>query len=164
MSAGKAMLTLHLSLQKSAARPNPWKQSKPPNQGNRKLWDARKEAKLDNLRGVRDETLDGVLHPLVLEYLRAVECNGMVARHPGSKARVEAGLHPNAKSNLDQVYKQIFKDVRKHRVLVVKRSNQRLGTTVSSPFEAVDKMLPDRSIAPRQTHRPRPEAGELANG
>jgi len=114
----------------------------------RLLWDARKEAKLDNLRGVRDETLDGVLHPLVLEYLRAVECNGMVARHPGSKARVEAGLHPNAKNNLDQVYKQIFKDVRKHRVLVVKRGNQRLGTTVSSPFEAVDKMLPDRSIAP----------------
>ena len=112
------------------------------------LWHVRKEQDLDNLRGVQDKVLDGLIHPLLLDYLRSVEKKGMVARHPGSKERVEAGLHPNAKAHLDQVYKQIFKDVRKHRVLVVRKDNVALGNTVSSPFEAVDKMLPDRSIAP----------------
>lgn len=112
------------------------------------LWHVRKEQDLDNLRGVQDKVLDGLIHPLLLDYLRSVEEKGMVARHPGSTERVEAGLHPNAKAHLDQVYKQIFKDVRKHRALVVRKDNVALGNTVSSPFEAVDKMLPDRSIAP----------------
>jgi len=112
------------------------------------LWEVRKEKGLDNLRGVRDQSLEGIIHPLLLEYLRSVSENGMVARHPGSSQRVESGLHPNAKAHLDQVYKQIFKDVKKHRILVVKKGNEALGNTISSPFEAVDKMLPDRSIAP----------------
>ena len=112
------------------------------------LWKVRKAQGLDNLRGVQDKSLDGAIHPLLLEYLRAVEESGMNARHPGAQERVESGLHPNAKRHLDQVYKQIFKDVRKHRVLVVKKGNGCLGNTVSSPFEAVDKMLPDRSVAP----------------
>jgi hypothetical protein len=76
------------------------------------LWHVRKEQDLDNLRGVQDKVLDGLIHPLLLDYLRSVEKKGMVARHPGSKERVEAGLPPNAKAHLDQVYKQIFKDVR----------------------------------------------------
>ena len=114
----------------------------------RALWDARKENSLDNLKGVNSPELDAILHPLLLEYLRSVEENGMVARHPGSDSRVSSGLHPNAKLHLNQVYKQIFKDVKKHRVLVTKQGNSALGPTVSSPFEAVDKMMPDRSIAP----------------
>ena len=73
------------------------------------LWHVRKEQDLDNLRGVQDKVLDGLIHPLLLDYLRSVEEKGMVARHPGSTERVEAGLHPNAKAHLDQVYKQIFK-------------------------------------------------------
>ena len=72
----------------------------------------------------------------------------MHARHEGERTRVVSGLHPNAKKHLDQVYKQIWKDVRKKRVLVVRKGNPLLQDTVSSPFEAVDKMLPDRTIAP----------------
>lgn len=112
------------------------------------LWEARMEVGLDNLRGVTSEVLEEILHPNLLEYLRCVESSGMVARHPGSMKRVEAGLHPNAKLHLDQVYRQIWKDVKKHRVLVVRKSNKNLGSTVSSPFEAVNKQLPNRTIAP----------------
>lgn len=72
----------------------------------------------------------------------------MPARHEGMRSRVVSGLHPNAKKHLDQVYKQIWKDVRKRRVLVVRKGNPLLQDTISSPFEAVDKMLPDRTIAP----------------
>ena len=91
------------------------------------LWDARAAHGLDNLKGVNSKELDSILHPLLLEYLRSVGNQGMVARHLGSD--------------------QIFKDVKKHRVLVTRKNNKNLGVTVSSPFEAVDKMLPDRTIA-----------------
>ena len=91
------------------------------------LWDARAAHGLDNLKGVNSKELDSILHPLLLEYLRSVGNQGMVTRHPGSD--------------------QIFKDVKKHRVLVTRKNNKNLGVTVSSPFEAVDKMLPDRTIA-----------------
>lgn len=60
---------------------------------------------------------------------------------------MKAKLHPNAKRNVDQVYHQVAKDVKKHRALVVDGDLKELGTTVSSPFEAVDKLLPDRSIS-----------------
>ena len=48
------------------------------------------------------------------------------------------------------LYKQIWKDVSKQRVLVLPaaRDHPFLRDTVSSPFEAVDKLLPDRTIAP----------------
>lgn len=61
---------------------------------------------------------------------------------------MKACLHPNAKKNLGQVYSQLWKDVRKHRALVVDRDHPGLETTISSPFEAVDKLLPDRTISP----------------
>ncbi len=112
------------------------------------LWKKREEMGFNNLRGVREKVLEEVLHPDMVEYLRSVEKHGMVARHDGARTRVESGLHPNAKKHLDQVYKQIWKDVRKKRVLVVRKTNEALRDTISSPFEAVDKMLPDRTIAP----------------
>eukprot|EP00438_Fugacium_kawagutii_P014165 Skav213278 [mRNA] locus=scaffold2944:132640:149231:+ [translate_table: standard] len=113
----------------------------------RALWSAREAAGLANLSGVNQPYVEEVLHPLMVDYLRSVEKEGMPARHPGAERRVEADLHPNAKKHIDQVYKQIWKDVRKNRVLVVHRKNKNLGATISSPFEAVDKMLPDRSVS-----------------
>ena len=113
----------------------------------RALWEVREGTDLDNLKGITNPDLAKILHPLMLEYLVNVKENGMVARHPGSEERQEGNLHPNAKRHLGQVYKQIWKDVRKHRVLVVQKSNPNLEGVVSSPFEAVDKMNPDRSIS-----------------
>ena len=111
------------------------------------LWSARQEKGLDNLKGVEEPVLEGILHPDLLAYLRSVHKNGMQARHVGERKRVTAGLHPKAKQSVDQVYKQIWKDVKKNRVLVVAQDNPALRGTVSSPFEAVDKMMPDRSIS-----------------
>lgn len=112
------------------------------------LWRVREQRGFNNLKGVKEKTVEEVLHPDMVSYLRSVEQYGMSARHEGVRSRVVSGLHPNAKKNLDQVYKQIWKDVRKRRVLVVRKGNPLLVDTVSSPFEAVDKMLPDRTIAP----------------
>ena len=111
------------------------------------LWEVREECGLMNLKGVDCPTLDDQLHPDHLEYLRTIRKEGMPARYVGPRERVKAKLHPNAKRNLNQVYKQIAKDVGKHRVLVVDSNHPGLAKTVSSPFEAVDKMLPDRSLS-----------------
>ena len=85
------------------------------------LWDARATHGLANLRGVEDPCLDKILHPDLLAYLRHVKRHGMEARHVGPRERATAGLHPNAKRNLEQVYAQIWKDVKKHRVLLQAR-------------------------------------------
>ena len=112
------------------------------------LWKVRERLGFNNLKGVKEKVVEEVLHPDMVEYLRSVEKHGMPARHEGERSRVASNLHPNAKKHLDQVYKQIWKDVRKRRVLVVRKANPLLQDTISSPFEAVDKMLPDRTIAP----------------
>lgn len=112
------------------------------------LWQARERLGRNNLAGVDDPRLDTILHPDVLAYLRSVRFAGMRARFTGPRKRVKACLHPNAKKNLGQVYSQLWKDVRKHRALVVDRDHPGLETTISSPFEAVDKLLPDRTISP----------------
>ena len=111
------------------------------------LWDARATHGLANLRGVEDPCLDKILHPDLLAYLRHVKRHGMEARHVGPRERAMAGLHPNAKRNLEQVYAQIWKDVKKHRVLVASQDHPKLGNTMASPFEAVPKLLPDRSVS-----------------
>eukprot|EP00435_Cladocopium_sp_Y103_P066065 s1381_g28.t1 len=71
----------------------------------------------------------------------------MAARFQGVRSRTFAKLHPNARRNVDQVYHQVSKDVKKHRVLVVDGSLPELTGTMSSPFEAVAKMLPDRTLS-----------------
>eukprot|EP00435_Cladocopium_sp_Y103_P033871 s4663_g8.t1 len=48
---------------------------------------------------------------------------------------------------MNQVYQQLMKDVLKHRVLVVSRNNERLQHAISPPFEAVPKMLPNRTLS-----------------
>ena len=111
------------------------------------LWQVREEKGLMNLAGIDQVEFDSVLHPDHLEYLRQVRKFGMPARYVGKRHRVRAKLHPNAKRNLDQVFQQVAKDVKKHRVLVADGMLPELGATVSSPFEAVDKMLPDRTIS-----------------
>eukprot|EP00435_Cladocopium_sp_Y103_P012460 s1027_g3.t1 len=111
------------------------------------LWEVREEQGLMNLKGVECDSLEGLLHPDLLAYLRSVRHYGMEARYVGPRERVKAKLHPNAKRSIDQVFKQIAKDVKKHRALVVDGSMEELGGTVSSPFETVDKQMPDRSIS-----------------
>ena len=113
----------------------------------RALWAVREEWGCNNLKGVTDPRLDQILHPDHLAYMRDVEKNGMNARFVGERRRVEGSLHPNARRNVDQVYRQLMKDVKKGRILVVSQAHAKLGTTVSSPFEVVQKMLPDRSLS-----------------
>ena len=112
------------------------------------LWQVREEKGLNNLAGVDEKTLDTILQPDMLAYTREVRHKGLAARYNGSRQHVCTKPHPNARRNLDQVFKQIWKDVVKQRVLVVSASHPALSKVVSSPFNAVDKMLPDRSIAP----------------
>ena len=112
------------------------------------LWEVREDRGLMNLKGVDEVCLDRTLHPDLLAYLRHVRKYGMPARYVGPRDRVKAKMHPNARRNVNQVYKQVAKDVKKHRALVVDGSHVGLGGTVSSPLEAVDKMLPDRTISP----------------
>ena len=114
------------------------------------LWQVREEKGLANLSGVKSERLDQVLHPDLLAYLRDVRKKGMAARFQGQRTRVKTRLHPNARKNLDQVYKQIAKDVGRHRVLLVGSDHPGLCHTVCSPFETVAKMLPDRTISTEQ--------------
>lgn len=92
------------------------------------LWQARERLGRNNLAGVDDPRLDTILHPDVLAYLRSVRFAGMRARFTGPRKRVKACLHPNAKKNLGQVYSQLWKDVRKHRALVVDRDHPGLET------------------------------------
>ena len=112
------------------------------------LWQVREERNLNNLAGVDDQGLDTILHPDMLAYMREVRHKGLAARYNGPRQRVRTKPHPNARRNLDQVFKQIWKDVVKQRVLVVPSDHPVLTKVVSSPFNAVDKMLPDRSLAP----------------
>ena len=114
------------------------------------LWQVREERGLANLAGVKDKRLDGVLHPDLLAYLRDVRGRGMAARFQGPRARVRTRLHPNARKNLDQVFRQIAKDVGKHRVLLVGSEHSGLCHTVCSPFETVAKMNPDRTVSSEQ--------------
>ena len=83
------------------------------------LWQVREEQGLNNLAGVADGYLDTVLRPHLLDYLRDVRHRGMAARCVGERKRLRAKPHPNARRHLDQLYKQIWKDISKHRVLVV---------------------------------------------
>ena len=118
------------------------------------LWQVREERGLNNLRGVENPYLDTILHPDLLDYLREVRRRGLAARcvddRAGDRQRCKARIHPNGRRNLGQLYRQIWKDVHKMRALVVPADVEELGAVVSSPFAAVDKMLPDRSVAPEK--------------
>ena len=111
------------------------------------LWIAREHLGRHNLQGVDDPSLDSTLHPDHLAYLRDVRQQGMPARYQGQRERVQTTPHPRAKSNLNQVYRQLMKDVALHRVLVIDADHPCLQHTVSSPFEAVPKMLPNRTLS-----------------
>ena len=111
------------------------------------LWEVREDRGLANLAGVESAELDDILHPDMLAYMRDVRRQGMAARYVGERHRVTASLHPNAKKHVQQVFYQIAKDVKKHRVLLVTVDNPDLAGTYSSPFEAVDKLLPDRTLS-----------------
>ena len=120
---------------------------------------------MDNLRGVYDPDLDKRLGPALLEYLRHVATEGVPARSTGERGRVEAQPHQSARSAMDQLFKQIWKEVRKGRVLIAPKKGivERLPVT-SSSFGAVDKQNPDRSIAAekRIVHDQRPVNSHVA--
>ncbi|CAK9076517.1 unnamed protein product [Durusdinium trenchii] len=111
------------------------------------LWIAREHLGRNNLQGVDSEELDPLVHPDHLDYLREVRAQGMPARYQGQRERVATRPHPRARADLGQVYVQLMKDIMKHRVLVVSADHQDLGHTVSSPFELVPKMLPNRTLS-----------------
>ena len=113
----------------------------------RSLWQVREDRGLNNLKGVERPYLDTVLHPDLLAYLRDVRQRGLAARCPGPRERRRAKLRPNARRHVDQLYRQIWKDVAKQRVLVVPSAHSLLQGVVASPSDAVDKMLPDRTVA-----------------
>ena len=107
------------------------------------LWIVREKLGRNNLEGVEDEGLDPLLHP----DLRDVRRYGMAARYQGVRERVRTKPHPRARANMDQVFKQLMKDVAKHRVLVADADLPQLSHVVSSPFETVPKMLPNRTLS-----------------
>ena len=111
------------------------------------LWIAREHLGRNNLQGVDDPCLDGLLHPDHLAYLREIREQGMPARYEGERQRLRTQPHPRARENMGQVFRQLMKDVAKHRVLVVRSDHEGLRHTASSPFEAVPKMLPNRTIS-----------------
>eukprot|EP00435_Cladocopium_sp_Y103_P032360 s4058_g8.t1 len=111
------------------------------------LWIARECSHRNNLAGVDDTCLDDLLHPDLLEYLREVRRQGMPARFQGERVRIANRPHPRARANMQQVYRQLMKDVSKHRVLVVDSGHECLQWATSSPFEAVPKMLPNRALS-----------------
>ena len=111
------------------------------------LWQVREETGRNNLAGVDSESLDGIIEENTLAYMRDVREFGMSARYTGERNRVRSKPHPNARANMGQVYKQVWKDVGKARALVVDSGHKALTTVVASPFEAVDKMNPDRTIS-----------------
>ena len=111
------------------------------------LWEVREKAGMMNLAQVDDPELDRVLHPHLLEYLRDVRRYGMAARFQGLRTRAFAKLHPNARRHVDKVFAQVAKDVGKQRVLVVSAMMPQLSGTMASPFEAVQKLKPDRSVS-----------------
>eukprot|EP00435_Cladocopium_sp_Y103_P035203 s583_g9.t1 len=111
------------------------------------LWQVREDLGRHNLQGVEDADLEDLLHPDHLAYLRDVRRHGMPARYVGERQRIKTDPHPRARANLPQVFRQLFKDVSKHRILVVDADHPGLQHTASSPFEAVPKMLPNRALS-----------------
>ena len=111
------------------------------------LWRARRETGRDNLKGVHEKDWEGTVDCHLLEYLRHVERKGVPARSVGARERVSALPHTSAMDALGQVYQQIYKDVAKGRVLVVPTKVVAREPVMSSPFGAVPKMLPDRSLS-----------------
>ena len=79
----------------------------------------------------RPQRLDSVLHPDHLSYLRDVRTYGMAARFQGVRSRSFARLHPNARRQVDQVYAQIAKDLKKPRVLAADSKSPALFGTVA---------------------------------
>ena len=111
------------------------------------LWIAREHLGRNNLQGVDSQQFDDLLHPDHLAYLREVRAQGMPARFQGQRERVATKPHPRARADLGQVYAQLMKDILKHRVLVASSEHPALEHTVSSPFELVPKMLPNRTLS-----------------
>ena len=66
------------------------------------LWIVREKLGRNNLQGVDDPDLDGLLHPDHLAYLREIRAKGMPARYEGERRRVRAQPHPRARENLGQ--------------------------------------------------------------
>ena len=110
------------------------------------LWRARRRGGWDQLKGVQDPGLDGLIAEDLLQYLRWVETEGVPARSTEPRARREAKPHQSATNAKSQLYKQTWKDVHKGRVLITDKGAPTQHVH-SSPFGAVDKLLPDRTLS-----------------
>jgi hypothetical protein len=113
----------------------------------RALWKFREREGLCNLSGVHDKSLDAALGPLLLNYLRHIAEEGAPARSTAGRCRVEGRPHKSALGAGNQLYLQLWKDIHLGRVLLLSRVAARGTKVYSSPFGAVDKMNPDRSVS-----------------
>eukprot|EP00971_Amphidinium_carterae_P311340 6188068-Amphidinium_carterae.1 len=114
------------------------------------VWACRRRRNLDNLRNAAHHVISDHLEPSWAAYLQFVSQKGMPARSEVPRAertRQQAMPHPSATNELSQVYRSLWKDIRKGRILLV--PTEQLNDTVvqSSPLAAVPKMLPDRTLA-----------------
>eukprot|EP00971_Amphidinium_carterae_P056783 1122779-Amphidinium_carterae.1 len=115
------------------------------------VWACRTRRGLDNLRNAEEtEGLECKLELSWAQYLKFIATQGMPARSEAprnQRCRQQAQPHPSAVAELSQVYKALWKDVRKGRILLVPTEQLRDTSVQSSPLAAVPKMLPDRTMA-----------------
>ena len=128
----------------------------------RAYWQVCEEKGLNNLAGVGEKTLDTILQPDMLAYTREVRHKGLAARYNGSRQHVRTKPHPNARRNLDQVFKQIWKDVVKQRVLVVSASHPALSKVVSSPDSVLYMIKEGSTCSPSMRRLPGWSSGSNA--
>ena len=113
---------------------------------------------MDNLRGVNDEELVGIIPAPQLERLRHRAKEGVSARHQGDRMRQEALPHSSALEVLDQCHSHTRHDVALGRVLVAPRGQaELLAGVLSDLLGAVPKVRPGRTLHTdkRLTHEAR---------
>eukprot|EP00971_Amphidinium_carterae_P224535 4454252-Amphidinium_carterae.1 len=116
----------------------------------RAVWKCRNQRGLSNLSNAEQSDLADRLEPSWAEYLQYVARQGMPARSetPRTERQRQCALpHPSAVNELSQVYRALWKDIKKGRILLV-ATEELEGTRVqSSPLAAVPKMLPNRTLS-----------------
>ena len=112
----------------------------------RRLWTAKAERGLDNLRGVRTE-FDGMIEPALLEYLWDVEKRGVSAQSVGPRGMSTARPHQSALEAGPQLCEQLLKDAALGRLRLAPGRMATHTEAQSSPVEVGSKTNLDRSVA-----------------
>ena len=93
--------------------------------------------------------MEELLPQALLGYLRRTHQDGVRAYSTAPRVRQESKVHASALGAMGQLYNQVWKDVHAGMVLVGLKGRREIwGGVLSSPFGAVDKLLPDRTVAP----------------